>query len=61
MKDINTMPFHVIEKAEFENGKLMITFISGNKIICTPPNEEEYNFMKDIFIKRMPKDAVIIK
>lgn len=61
LEDLQNLPFEGILKAEFENRKVLITFITGNQMLATAPNEKVYSILKEEFLNKLGIDKVIIK
>ena len=59
--DMLSLPFHIMEKAEFKDRSLKITFKSGNEIIATcPDGNPQYEILKRfIFFKLGPQKVII--
>lgn len=61
LSELTTMPFHIIEKAEFEGRRVLITFRSGSQIKAVANNDAMYEILKAECLKNLKPEQVIIK
>lgn len=59
--DYDSIPFHGVERADFDGLGVTVTFKSGVKFKATPPNKEEYTKLKNCFYKNLGEDSIFIE
>ncbi len=57
---VRQMPFHIIDKAEFQSLGITITFKSGNKLTAKSQCPKMYKEVQDEFITNLGESKVLI-
>ena len=59
MIDLDEFPWQIIEKVEFKDGGVVVTFHSGNALMATHHKKEVIDVFRQDCIERLGKDKVI--
>ncbi len=60
IKDLEVMPYHIIDRVVFQDLKTTIYFKSGNALEAKSPNEIQLKLLKESMLKNLDKNKVMI-
>lgn len=61
IQDVIDMPYHIIERADFQNRTLILTFKTGTRILATcPEGNNQCETLKKAMLDKLGKDKVRI-